>query len=138
MRTLLLVLLGTLIAGSLQAQYKKILHQSFEIQDSVKTLDFKITGELEFEPWVGSALLIESYVTLHNGNATLFNYLEKTGRYLIEQEQADSTLVIKSKFEERLPIGTQMGESLEVVQVKVLLPDSFMPVDSVQWRRKEQ
>ena len=124
--------------GSISAQFQKTLFQSFELSDTINSLNLELSGTVQIESWVGSAILIETKVEMDNGNATLFKFLQETGRYLIEEVRVDSTLVVRSKFKERPIVGNQYGNISEVVNLKVLLPDSYILADSTRWVKKKE
>ena len=125
-----------LLPFGVDAQFQKIKHSTFEITDSTKQIQIDLNRELKTESWPGNTLLLETRIVLENGNRSLYGFLEKSGRYEYLSESKDSTLTLGAKFPEPPLFITPNGSLQEFIQVKVLIPDNFVPRDSTVWIRK--
>ena len=94
--------------------------------------------EATIESCVGSAILVETQVSIENGNNNLFEALKEAGRYDLVEEKVDSTFIISPKLKERPIIQNQLGEIGEIIVIKILLPDSFVSTDPTLWKKKEE
>jgi len=120
------------------AQFQHTFYQTFELSDSIKQLEISVSGNFKLETWVGNTILVETKVVLENGNRALFNFLSKTGRYQIAGQQVDSTLQIKSEMEAPPMFITPSGPTREQVNTKIMIPDVFGSVDSLNWVLKPE
>ena len=134
------ILLSTLLLfnSSILAQFQKTFYNSYELSDSIKLLKVDFGTEATIESWVGSAILIETQVSIESGNNNLFEALKEAGRYDLVEEKVDSTFIISPKLKDRPIIQNQLGEIGEIIVIKILLPDSFVSTDPTLWKKKEE
>jgi hypothetical protein len=110
---------------NLDAQVRKILHQSFEIESS-NTVSFDLAGEYEFVKWAGNAILVESSIELYSASRAIFNAFKEEGRYDVQSEVTGDVITLRSTDKERLPIRNKdKEECFEIVKVRVLIPEDF-------------
>ena len=76
-------------------QFQKIINQSVDIQD-ISRLDVNLAGNVSFQEWVGSFILIETKVVVKNGNERIFRSWVKEKRYLANVEQVDDLIRLYS------------------------------------------
>jgi len=131
---LLLLLLFTLNIA--QAQYEKILHQTFLLEE-VDLVALNIAGDVAIEKWAGNTILTETNVKIFDSSRGIINYFIKAGRYDIEQEEFGTKGIrLTSKDNIRRPIKTQTGECREEITVRVFVPEDFEDTGDGRLKRK--
>ncbi len=111
-----------------QAQVKKILHQSFEIEE-LDNIKLNLTGDYEIVEWAGNSILVETNVELYSASRDIYNFFKEQGRYEIKADTVANAIHLKSVDSERKPIKTRKGECFEIIRVRVLIPEDFNVVD---------
>lgn len=153
------IVLLLMSSWSLQAQFRQILHQTFEV-DSLKEVTFDVKGNVLIENWPGNLMMTETTVEIEGGSASIFNHFLKNGRYDILGIVSDSIVIAEempvpdsiqqlsfiSKDSARLPIKLQRVKDGKVrdrqvqesVYVKIFLPEEFEKIEGNVnlWRRK--
>ena len=119
-----------------QGQIKKILHQSFEIED-FDNVKLDIVGEYEIVEWAGNSILVETNLELYSASRGIYNFFKDKGRYDVKADSAVNQINLVSVDKERKPIETKEGECFEIVRVRVLVPEDFNVVDQNTLVRKE-
>ncbi len=120
----------------IQAQVKKILHQSFEIEE-VDNIKLNLAGEYEIVTWAGNSILIETNIELYSASRDIYNFFKEKGRYDVEADTSGSVIHLNSVDMERKPIRTKKGECFEIIRVRVLIPEDFNIIDQLTLARKE-
>lgn len=118
------------------AQVKKILHQSFEIEESDQ-INLDLVGEYEIVAWAGNSVLIETNIELYSASRDIYNFFKEQGRYDVELDSTSSQTNLRSVDKERKPIKTRKGECFEIVRVRVLVPEDFNVIDQKTLVRSE-
>jgi len=133
MRIFSIVFFSFFVAQIASAQLSKVLHQTFEI-DSVKNLTINLVGEYKLEKWAGNSILTETKIEIYNTTAGTFKYLiEEKKRYEIVAEINGMTAILFS-FDSKRPAikNKKIGEEcLEIIKVKIFVPDDFNLDDPV-------
>lgn len=144
-----------------QAQFRKVLHQTFEV-DSLQEIHLELNGDVATETWPGNLLMTETVVEIERGARSIFDYFLEGGRYDIVGVHSDSLVVenladlpagthhltFAYKDSSRLPITLRREvdnkvyeqKVIEKTAVKIYLPDSFEPQNQAAtvWRRKPE
>lgn len=137
MRYSILFLLISLISLDLQAQVRKILHQSFEIESS-NSVSLDLTGEYEIVEWAGNAILVESSIELYSASRAIFEAFKEDGRYDVEAEAAGDQTTLRSVDKVRRPIRNKKKEEcFEIIKVRILIPEDFEVKDQKTLIRTE-
>lgn len=131
----LCLLLPTLSFG--QTVYSIHFHDSFELNDSIQSLTFNLTGENTIEYWAGNTILIETKVKSEEANEKLLNYLKQKDRYKIIQQKNGATLTIASKNQSKKGIVTKSGEIEEKITHTVFLPENFIKTEENTYQKKD-
>lgn len=125
MRFSILILLIGLFSINLNAQVRKILHQSFDIEES-NTVNLDLAGEYEIVEWAGNAILVESSIELYSASRAIFDAFREDGRYDVESEASGDVTILRSTDKERRPIRNKNKEEcFEIIKVRVLIPEDF-------------
>ena len=139
-----------LIITSSFGQQVKLLHQTFEVKDSVQEIHLDIYGEVQIEPWAGNVIMTETRVELQEVSSGLLKHLVDKGRYQVLASNPDTTVVLvltsqitklDSVVVKRKNEKTNQVENVrlqEKIKVRLFLPDSFEVYQDnpVVWRRK--
>ncbi|RMF30190.1 MAG: hypothetical protein D6765_03465 [Bacteroidetes bacterium] len=128
-----------MLALNLSAQLKKTLHQTFEVGDSIREIQLELGGEVWARPWAGHNILTTSQVELYEASpAILEHFAVEERRYEIVADTLGTVLLLRHFDQERRPIRTRRGQCPEILHVKVYLPESFAPADSLalRWLRR--
>ena len=128
MKNYLFLIILFLSSFSLRAQMERTVYQSFEI-DSSKTIAFKLVGDYELHSWAGNSVLTETNVQIWKASPRILDYFIEKGRYEILQESAPGATLLSSRFVERQPIKTKEGDCVEIIKVKIFVPDTFVWTD---------
>lgn len=121
------------VVDRVNAQFEKIIHQSFEIEEIVD-LKFNIAGDYVIEPWAGNVILTETKVRLHNASPSIFKYYLEKERYNLTSASDHKTVTIESLDMERKPIRTKTGECYEFVKVRIFIPEDYIRLTDNHWR----
>ena len=112
-------------------------HNSFEIGDSIETIEFDLAGEMQIESWAGNTILIETKVKSEEASDRLLKFLKDKGRYDIISEKNNSTLVVRTKNNNQRGIITKSGdELLENITHTIFLPENFVKVEDNRYRKQ--
>ncbi|NJL75714.1 MAG: hypothetical protein HC892_12495 [Saprospiraceae bacterium] len=139
-----------LIVASTSAQQIKLLHQTFEVKDSVQEIHLDIYGEVQIESWAGNVIMTETQVELREVSSGLLKHLVDKGRYQVLASNPDTTvvlvltsqitkldsLVVKKRNEQTNQVENMRLQ--EYIKVRLFLPDSFEIYQDNQmlWRRR--
>ncbi len=135
MKRLLWMVFLQFLALSLPAQLKKTLHQTFEVGDSIREIQLELAGEVRARHWAGQNILTTSLVELYDASPAILEYFVVEGRrYEIVADTLGTVLRLRHYEPQRRPIRTRHGECPEILQVKVYVPESFAPADSLSLR----
>ena len=119
------------------AQLQKTIHKTFQI-DSAEVITLELYGEYQIETWAGDNILTETKIQVFNASKTILNFLLENGRYDIKMELLEKTLLLQSKYQNRTPIKTKVGESKEVVNLRIFIPDTFVASGNNRWIKIEE
>ena len=136
MRLLILSFFVFLLSTSANAQVKKILHQSFEIE-SIDNIKLDLTGDYEIVAWAGNSILIETNIELYSASRDIYNFFKEKGRYDVAADSSDNSILLTYVDNERKPIRTSKGDCFEIVKVRILVPEDFNVIDKSALVRKE-
>lgn len=132
-----------------QAQYRKILHQTFEV-DSVDQIVIQLIGDLTIETWPGNMVMTESTINIFDASSALVSHMMKTGRYEAQSERPEESLILtissKDKEREEIKVRRKVGDKIEertvyeLVDVHVFVPEDFvfMNEEKTSWERKPE
>lgn len=121
-----------------QAQVKKILHQSFDLE-KVDNVKLDLAGDYEIIAWAGNAILVETNIELYSASRDIYNHFKKEGRYeiAVDSTSTQELIQLRSVDKERKPIRTSKGECFEIIRVRVMIPEDFNVIDKSTLIRKE-
>ncbi len=124
------------------AQLEKVLHQTFELSDSITSVSLNIYGDYEFQKWSSNTIMVETSIELYDASPSILNHFVKKGRYDLVFAAKGAMLNLDSKDLERTAIKTRVKnkknknsdeietkQCFEIVKVRVFIPDSFLVVD---------
>lgn len=117
-----------ILTQSVFCQFQKIFNQSIELKDE-PTVNIDLNGEVNFEEWDGSFILIETKVTLYNANDNIFKSFVKNGRYLTNVFRNEAQIDLVSHKDLGRKIKTSLGETSEDVVFKIYYPSKFKKRD---------
>jgi len=121
---------------SAQAQFEKILHQTFDVEE-YNQIDFDFAGEYEIEQWAGNVVLTETKVQLYDASRSIFDYyVNKAERYKIKSEDKGKSILIRNSQAEKKSIRTKTGECYEIVKMRVFVPEDFTIASQTKLTRK--
>ncbi len=135
-RLVSLIILSFCCLNLSSGQVKKILHQSFEIEE-LNNIQLDLVGDYEIVEWAGNAILIETSIELYSASKDIYNFFKKEGRYDVKADTLDNAILLSSFDKERKPIKTKKGECFEIIRVRVLVPEDFDILDQNNLIRKE-
>jgi len=136
-----------LLASSMaSAQFRRVLHKTFELKKAPE-INLDLTGdEVVIENWSGDVVMTETTVRIETGSNSMLNHFTEQGRYEILSTNPDSTviMVITSKVKDREEIKIRKwieGEMTEVsiaesVHIKVFIPEEYEHLDEARTRWK--
>lgn len=128
------------------AQFRRVLHKTFELKKAPE-INLDLTGdEVVIENWSGDVVMTETTVRIETGSNSMLNHFTEQGRYEILSTNPDSTviMVITSKVKDREEIKIRKwieGEMTEVsiaesVHIKVFIPEEYEHLDEARTRWK--
>jgi len=120
-----------------QAQFGKVIHQSFEL-DGINEVELKVSGDTELISWASSSILIETNIKLANSNEFMLDHFIEEGRYEVLEESDSEIMTLESKAQKRNPIKTKNGIVDETVSVKIYVPEDFSIDDNRLVRKKTE
>lgn len=134
---LLCSIFSLLLIYSADAQIKKTLHKTYEI-DSVNAISMDLIGEYEVLTWAGSSVLVETSVELYDANINIFKFFLKEGRYKIDLNLDGQTAAFVSHDKVRKTIKTSNGQCWEIVKSKIYIPEEFVIIDETKMVRNPE
>ena len=143
MRSILSAFICVSFACLLQAQPKKIIHQTFLVEDHERIEIQLYEDQYELVFWAGNTILTETNITLENGFKHLLAYhVDSLSRYEIVDETKETTLLLRSFDNKRAIIAIQYkGDELypnELIKTRVYIPDVFIKEGEHVYVRKEK
>lgn len=124
------------------AQLEKVLHQTFELSDSITSVSLSLYGDYEFQKWSSNTIMVETSVELYDASPSILNHFVKKGRYNVIFEANGEILQIDSKDQERTAIKTRVKKKanqasgeietkqcFEIVKVRIFIPNDFLVAD---------
>jgi len=130
------------------AQFRKVLHKTFELKKAPE-INLDLTGdEVVIENWSGDVVMTETTVHIEKGSNSMLNHFTEQGRYEILSTDPDSTVIMvitsKVKDREEIKIRKWIEEEMnevsisETVHVKVFIPEEYEHLDEsrTRWRLK--
>jgi hypothetical protein len=136
MRTVFSFLGFLLPATGAVAQLQTIIHQAFEL-DTTEVIQFELFGAYEAQPWSGNTVLTETIVQLHEASDGILKHFVEHGRFQIEAALEGEVIRLFSQDRERRPIKTKNGECLEIVKMRIFVPDNYQPEGEHRWRKEK-
>jgi hypothetical protein len=136
-------LLFIVLVNALSAQSKRILHQTFSVENYNQiNLNF-YEESFEVVQWVGNTVLTETNVALENGMKHLLNFhVDSLSRYEIVEVVEGQTISLESFDMNRAVIAIKYnGSELypnELVDLVVYIPDTFVEESPNVFVRKEE
>ncbi|MFM8449557.1 MAG: hypothetical protein ACKOAY_05580 [Haliscomenobacter sp.] len=118
-----------------QDSWKKTMHQTFEVPDSVCLVEIEIPWGYVVERWPTNAMMVEETVELRKIPDSVAGALVKQGRFGLKLA-CKFGLCVLSPVQTSFPvIRTTMGELEEQIQVRIFLPDDFEKAGDHLWTR---
>ena len=145
-KLLVLVCISLLASVQSQAQYRKMIHQTFDT-DSVDQVVLQLVGDLTIETWPGNMIMTETTINIFDASSALIKHMMEAGRYAAESEQPDESLILtissKDKEREEIKVRRKVGGKIEertvyeLVDIHVFIPEdfSFMNKEKTHWER---
>ena len=143
MRAFILSLTFVFLSVFSHAQAKKILHQTFLVQDYNQISIDLYEDNYELVFWQGNTVLTETQVVLENGLKHLLDFhVDSLSRYEIVETSEELALTLSSFDKERMTIaiiynGSELYPN-EIVNTKVYIPDTFKESVPHVFVRKEK
>lgn len=103
---------------------ERTVYQSFEI-DSATNIEFKLVGDFELIKWAGNSILTETNIQIWKASPRILDFFIEQGRYEILSSKDIASPLLSSRFLERQPIKTKEGECVEIIKLKIFVPDIF-------------
>ena len=120
--TLLLVTIGLLA----NAQVKRTVHQTFELDEENTTVALDIYDDFEVEEWSSNNIMIITTAILESGAQHLLDfYVDQKGRYDIEKSGEEASMTLTSEDKTRLGMKYRGQVVYEMVNVKMYIPESY-------------
>ena len=121
-----LIFLGVCLGFSaLQAQQKRVLHQTFDVT-GIEEIRLDIYGEVELVPWSGSKIMSETTVELAGAPKHVLEFfIEEKKRYDIEEIPGADFYVLQSVEKEHREISYKGVVCEEKVRVRLFIPEDF-------------
>lgn len=138
---LLLALVFTFgISGSAcgQTQWKRLLHQSFDLPDSVCLVDIDLPWHYDVERWPTNAFMVETTLDVENASETVLNGLLKQNRYAYKLYCQGGTCLLMPVLRPFLPLQTTQGVIQETLKARIFLPDDFERAGNHLWTRMQK
>jgi len=105
-------------------QIEKIIHQDFNI-DRITTVDFALSRDYTLEKWAGTTILVETKVKMESASPSVLKLAIEQGRYEILSIEGDNKITLKSKIEKPALFRINNNDVIEMVEVKIMVPDEF-------------
>lgn len=138
MKFAIIAITCVLFCSTAHAQLEKIIHKTFELNDSVDQISLDLSGEYSIEKWAGDMILAETTVQLYGAGKNVMKYFVDQGRYDINGAEASKNFALVSKDKRELPIRTQRGSCNEIVNIRLLVPEEFQIVSSALLQRERK
>ncbi len=121
----LLLVFGMLLFTSLQAQQRRVLHQTFDVTD-IEEIHLDIYGEVELVPWSGSKIMSETTVELAGAPKHVLEFfVSEKKRYDIESILGAEYFLLQSVDKERREIMYKGENCTETVRIRLFIPEDF-------------
>lgn len=118
-----------------QSDWKKTLHQTYEVPDSVCLVEIEIPWAYEVEIWPTNAMMSEQNLELHLVTEPIAKNLVQQGRYTMKLNCKFGVCVL-TPLQPTFPvIRTAAGDLEERVRVRIFLPDDFEKAGDHLWTR---
>ncbi len=124
-------------AHSSNAQVREMMFNSFPA-DSVLQVKFDFQDSLVVHSWHNSAIFIETEVIMTGCPESLLKHAMAKGRYRIEANRMNQTLILKQSELTRAPINYPKGTCDELVLHRIYLPTDFKTQDHLEWHRSDE
>ncbi len=112
--------------ATVAAQFSKTMHSSFPTE-GIERIDIGLVDNITVETWVGNTILVQTDVRLFNANKALFAFLTgPDGRYEVKASVEGTALNLINVEPSRAQLQTGRGACREEINVKVLLPATFV------------
>ena len=132
---LLSLLVLSINSVSAQVDWKKTVHQTYEVPDSVCLVEIEIPWEYEVEIWPTNALMTEQNLNLRLVTEPIAKNLVQQGRYALKLHCKFGVCVL-TPVQKTFPIiRTEAGDLEERIRVRVFLPDDFEKAGDHLWTR---
>lgn len=143
MRFTLFCLLLIFFSSNLNAQAKKILHQTFMVEDYEQINIDLYEDDYEVVFWQGNTVMSEIQVVLENGVKHLLDFhVDSLSRYEIVEEPNEQIIKLSSFDKNRMTIAIKYnGSDLypnEIILTKLYIPNVFMELEQNVYIRKDK
>lgn len=118
-----------------QTPWKRLLHQSFDLPDSVCLVDIDLPWNYEVERWPTNAFMVETTLEVANASETVLNGVLKQNRYAYKLYCQGGTCALMPVLRSFLPMQTTQGVMQETLKARIFLPDDFERAGDHLWTR---
>lgn len=118
-----------------QSQWKRLLHQAFELPDSVCLVDIDLPWAYEVELWPTNSMMAETTLEVDNTSENILNGLMKQNRYSYKLHCQGGTCLLVPILRPFLPLQTAQGVMQETLKARIFLPDDFERAGDHLWTR---
>lgn len=131
------VLLLLLVPLGLQAQLRRTMNQTFDIADTIKTIQviFPEADSLEVIAWPSANGMLEVNLEWSEANEALLKFAIEKERYTLEAKPEGTQLHLAYKNLKRPLLETRMGTIGEVIRLRLYLPEEFLLVKTGLYQR---
>lgn len=119
--TLVIVSFGLIV----NAQVKRTVHQTFELEDENTQVIFDIYDDFETEAWSSNNIMIVTTIVLESGAQHLLDIYVKQGRYDIEALDEGKVKKLVSKDKVRMGMKYKDQVVYEIIKMKMYIPDNY-------------
>ena len=140
MRFLPFVALLFLSAACAAQDPADIFHATIDL-DSINSFSFEAYqgDQLEFQPWPGDDLLLETNVKINNGEAFVLDFYQKQRRWDFKQERQGDRLQLTSRNMQRQAVKNKdQTISSETVRIVIYVPEDFEASGERAYQRKSR
>jgi hypothetical protein len=132
------VILGLLSSAEANGQIRKIMHQTFELSDSIQFIQIDILDRPEVTFWPGNKIMLETNVKLENASPGILEFLiSEQERYVVDPEKQGEKLLLISRDNKRHPVRHKGNPVEETIVMRLFVPDEFVMNSENQLRREE-
>ena len=112
-----------LYCTTLSAQIVKTVHQAFPMEKAYTEVHIDIGYPFQYKSWAGDYVLVETTIHLNNASKHVMEFLQKSGRYRVQQYKYQNGSGFRMKKMPRKAIQTSKGLCEEDVLITLYVPE---------------